>query len=416
MSKVKKKNGNTNAKPKTGGKPAAVLRAARDLPQRAGPMATQLQSLADPLTKQDEAIFGYLSTLSDPWIDEPTGVPLILGSGDVRTTKARTKRLITLQANASGFAFLTVNNDGWERDNPGNLYQYASYPLGVAGNDVWYTDGTYVGTTLPAYTATTATTGLLASAAPLIDEALDANSMLRQVACGIRCWSDAAALVAAGNVRVVSTVDPINGAGEGALPGSTDATLEGISPFIMAQEMRPLPGWRSGDMMSTFAVPTTKDGFEMRYLPAVGSTAFGFPQIGIIITGAAANQTFKVEIAKLFEFEFQQSNRLNVAPEPTVGSDMGVIGNNVAATHEFKVREASPVHEASGIHNGAGPLAFAKNMMVTRPLKIEHLQQAMTKPTSSLAPLIQSGVSWLAKRARSYLPGIVNKAIRFFGF
>jgi len=393
-------------------------------------MANQLQALADPLTKQDEAIFGYLTTLSDPWIENPTGVPLIFGSGDVRTTKARTIRLLTVQANASGFAFLTVNNDGWEEDVSANLYQYASYSGGTPGNDVWYTDSTFVGTTIPPYTATTATTGLLASTAPEIDSSLDVNSQARQVAVGIRCWNDAAALNAAGDVRVVSTVDPVNGASEVAIVGSTDSTLEGINPFIMAQDKHPIPGWVSGHVMSTFAVPTTRTGFQMHSLPAVGSTTFGFPQIGIVITGAAASQTFKVEIAKIFEFEFQQSNRLNVQAEPTVGSDMGTIGMNIAAMHKYKVRggqripvnplrDNSPVVASvhpSGVHNGAGPLGFADNLMVTRPAKLDHLQVSMKKPTSSFSPLVKAGMSWLIDRGKQFLPGIVRKGLNFFGF
>lgn len=378
-------------------------------------METQMRSLVDPLTRQDEAIFGYLTTLSDPWTENPTGVPLILGTGDVRTTKARTKRLITIQTNASGFGFCTVNNDGWDPTSAGNVHQYATYSSGTPGNDVWYNDANYVGTTLPANTATTATTGLLASPAPLVDASLDGNSEMRQVAVGIRAWSDAALLNAAGDVRILSTVDPVNSAAEGAIVGGTDAVYEGINPFILAQEMVPLSGWKSGHVISTFAVPTTKEAFEMRHQPAVGDVTFGFPQIGVVITGAAANQTFKVEICKIFEFEFQQSNRLGVEPEPTIGSDVSTIMSNVNATHQYKVRRPSPVH-ASGIHNGAGPLGFASNLMVTRPAKIPSLQLAMSKPSSVLAPLVKSGVSWLASKAKQFLPGIAKSALNFFGF
>lgn len=374
-----------------------------------------MRSIVDPLTRQDEAIFGYLTTLSDPWIDDPTGVPLILGTGDVRTTKARTKRLISVQTNASGFGFCTVNNDGWDSTADDVVRQYASYSGGTAGNDVWYTDSSFVGTTVPAYTATTATTGLLASPAPLVDQALDANSQMRQVAVGIRAWSDAALLNAAGDIRIVSTVDPVNGADEGAIVGGTDAVFEGINPFIMAQEMVPLSGWKSGHVVSTFAVPTTKDAFIMRHLPDVGSTEFGFPQIAVIITGAAANQTVKVEIVKIFEFEFQQSNRLGVEPEPTVGSDVSSIMSNVNATHPYKVRTPAPVH-ASGLHNGGGPLGFVSNLMATRPAKLPALQHAMSKPSSMLAPLVKSGVSWLASKAKQFLPGIAKSALDFFGF
>jgi hypothetical protein len=383
-------------------------------------MATQMRSIVDPLTKQDEAIFGYLTTLSDPWIEDPTGVPLILGTGDVRTTKARTKRLITVQCNASGFGFLTVNNDGWDRDSADALWRYAAYD-GVGGSDIWYTDASYVGTTLPAYNATTATTGLLASQAPLVDQSLDYNSQMRQVAAGIRAWSDASLLNAAGDIRIVSTVEPIGTPSEGSISGpgagTTDATLEGINPFIMAQELVPLAGWKSGEVVSTFVVPTTRTAFEMHHLPAAAQSinTFGWPQMGIIITGAAPNQTVKVEIVKIFEFEFQQSNRLNVEPEPTIGSDMGTIGSNLSHLHPYKVRRPATVHQ-SGIHNGAGPLAFASNLMTTRPAKLPALQHAMAKPSSSLAPIVQAGVSWLAKKAKSFLPGIASKALSFFGF
>jgi len=306
--------------------------------------------------------------------------------------------------------------DQWGAEGESANNKIASYNGGTQGYDVWYTDSTYVGTAFPAGSATTAT-GLIKAALPLVDDSWDATTQMRQVAAGIRGWSDAAESTAQGNVRILSTTEPRTLPAEGAIASSDVATLSQLNPFVMAQTAAPLAGWRSGHVISTFAVPSDSDSFKFHNPPATGAAAFGYPQIGVVIYGAASGQTFTVSVAKVYAFEFQQTHRVDVMPDPNVHVGMDRITNGLSAMWPNVTTQPQPVH-STGIHNGAGPLGFVREMASSRPEKLPALHQMMTRPGSrpQSGDLIDRGLRWLTKKAVDLLPGAVGKVARFFGF
>jgi len=379
-----------------------------------------MQGLFEPLTLQDEAIFGYAKTLSDPWAEHPTGVPLVLGSGGVRTVKVQIRRRAEVQCNASGFGFLAVAMENWDEPGDGAGYnsQYVTYTGGVKGQDVWYSDSAYVGTVFPALNATSATTGVNSLEQPLLDDSLTTTTNYRQVACGIRGWSDAAYEAASGNVTFYSTSEPYAAVTLGGLTDASTSDLFAVSPYVLTQKTRAIPGWKSGEVMSTFAVPTGRNAFEFNNPVATGTTTFSYPSIGVAIEGGQSGQTFYVEIVKVFEFEFTQSFRVDVEPEPTLHVGPERVANVIRGMHPYKVSVARPANgpTPSTVHNGAGPLAFVKEIMQTRPGKLSHLQQIISRPQNMLKPVLASGVQWLAKNAMSFLPGVIGKAAKWLGF
>jgi hypothetical protein len=397
----------------------AALAAAAKVPNRLPKaLGNQLRSLSDPLTRQDEAIFGYLNTVADPFITVPCGVPLILGSGGVITEKAAIPRTFTVKANAAGFGFLTMNADGWIAEA---TYQYASYSGGSQGSNVWYTDGVaaYAGVALPAVAATTATVGLVSSATTLVDGSWVANTNLRMIGMGLQVWSDDAELTTKGDIYVISTSEPYGAAAQGALPGTTEAILTGLNAAIVSLETRPLAGWVSGQVMSTAAIPSDAQCFKFVQPVAVGNQTFGYPQIGVMMTGCASGQTLKVKTIVLYEYEKTQTNRVGDVAEPTLSAPESDISGGLNHLSKLGASNgyAAP-HVPSGIHGGKGTQAFVNHLTDSRPLKVPSLVAEMKNPSMDWGATAKHALSWGAKKAASFLPswasGIANNLIGTF--
>lgn len=396
--------------------PKTMVKKAKAI-QRAAPAAIrpQLNALSNPLTHQDSAILGYLTTVADPWVKQPTGVPLILGSGGVVTLKSAINRLISVQCNASGFGFAMMCMDGWIGPDddvvPDGSYAYASYNGGTPGNDLWYSSGTFVGTTVPNVGATTATTGLLASAHPLIDQSFTNTTQFRLVAAGMRAYSDANALNQQGSVYVISTSEPVGTAATGSIIGLTEAQLTLDNEEIVGRSRTTLAGLSTGRVLSTSAVPSTASAFDFHNPPAAGSTAVGFPQIAVIIVGAAANQVVKVETVKIYEFEKNNDNRVGDLPEPTLNAPTDRITSGLShLTKLGPVHGPASVHEATGIHSGKGMQAFVNEVRESNPTKLLSLSKEIAKPSVNWGATAGHALNFASKIAKNYLPGWVTNA------
>jgi len=384
------------------------------------PLQGQFTAISSPLTRQDDAILGYLTTLADPFVETPSGVPLILGSGGVTTLKADIRRTFTVACNSAGFGFLTINADQWlgrEDDNPdcaSPLHAYASYAGGTPGNDVWYTNSTFVGTTVPLNTATTATTGLLASAHPLIDPSFVVSTNFRMVAMGLRAWNDDSAFTAKGDIYVVSTSEPYAIAnGLGSISGATEAIITAANPEVMAVSTAPLSGWVSGRVMSTSAIPSTQSAFEFHNPPITGSVVFGYPQIGVIITGAAPNQVVKVQTIKVYEFEKNNDNRVGDMPEPTVSVPTDRMAEGLRQLTKIGPHHGpAMVHKPTGIHSGKGMQAFSEELRNSNPTKLLSLSKEIARPSINWGATAKHALGFASKVAQNYLPGWVGNAAK----
>lgn len=377
------------------------------------PLRSQFQSLASPLTRQDDAILAYLSTVADPFIDNPSGVPLILGSGGVTTIKAEVERTFTVQAGTTGFGFLSVNADAWigyEDGVTGTGYAYATYNGGVAGYDIWYTGSTYASSAIPAYSATTATTGLLAGTMPLVDQSWNNSTQMRMVAMGLHCWSDDSAFTAKGDVYVLSTSEPFGDPAHGAITGCTEAVFTNTNKEIMARSSVPLSGWVSGNILSTSAVPSTAAAFDFHIPVASGNTSFGFPQIAVVMTGAAAGQTLKVKVSKVFEFEKNNDNRVGDLPEPTVAAPADRVSEGLRQIHAKGPHHGPAPVGANGIHSGNGLHAFVNEVKNSNPTKLLSLSNEMGRPSSGWGETARQVLSFAAKKAVNFLPTWAGKA------
>lgn len=406
----KKVVANTSANARAVGKQVV-----REMPTKA--LQSQVQTIMDPLTLQDLAIAEYLITIGDPWVEEPAGVPILIGGATLRTVKVQQIYEGQATANASGFGFVAVNTDTWVADNNGHAsYVYSSYSGGTEGYPIWYSGATYVGTTLPVNTITTATAGVLAIQKNLLDGQVTSLTDIRCVAAGLEVFSDAAAQTAQGKLAVVATTKPFDVAANGAIVGSTYSTLSGMPQDLLSFQTRPCAGWRAGSSMKVVAIPNDSQNFEMCFPVAVGRASFGYPQLAAILSGAAANQTFTWRIVYDYEFSLGKTYVTGVQAQPVFGSDqsalMGAVGNFPSPT------SVGPM----GQFTGKGVQGLVNHLAVTRPNKLLHLNQLATGAAQGansgagggISNLFSQGLKWLGEKAGGAIKGIV-KGIPYVG-
>jgi len=386
--------------------PIAVARKVRkQLPDKS--MKAQFDTIADPLSHQDFALMSYLTTLGDPWVEDPAGVPLILGNAAIRTLKAQEIFEVQVKANASGFGFVAVAMDGWIQQGGGVANTYAAYNGGVQGTPIWYTDNTYVGTTLPINTATTATTGLLSQALTLLDPQMTTTTSMRLVAAGIQVFSDAAVNTAQGKIGVIATSLPYASSTNGGLSGSNYATLASLPADVASFQTAPAAGWKSGHRISAVAIPNDPDCFAWQNPPPSGTTVFSYPQLGAILSGGASGQTFTARIVFDYEFTIGRTNITGVEADPviTVGNDR--IANGIAAMSH---PNQSAVHFGpagnSGITTGKGIQAAIHEMALTRPAKVQQLIRPMQSSFGSA--LVDTALGFAKTHGKKLLGNVLS--------
>lgn len=383
---------------------AAAKTVSATMPTKA--LAFQVKTIADPLTHQDIAIISYLHTLGDPWVDDPAGVPLMAGGTLMRrTVKAQIKFEIQAIANASGFASATLNCDGWvgSEASVGTANKYASYNVASQGFPLWYTNALYVGTTLPSSIGTTATPGLLATPMPFLDGQITSTSNVRMVAAGMRAFSDSSINTAQGKIAMVATSRPFGTPAQGALTASSYATLSTLPTDVVSFQAVPCAGWKSGSSLYAVAIPSDPNCFTFFNPPAIGSQVFGFPQLGAILTGGAANQSMTVQVVMDYEFDIGVSNLTGIDADPIVSVSPSDLVPHISQMHAGKV--------GSGKANmGLGAQAFLQQTAVTRPLKLASAIQQASNPglLSGIGGAAKAALGWIADKGLGYVKNFVR--------
>lgn len=393
----------------------AAMKMGKTLPTTG--LKQQYSSVVSPLCRQEIATLEYAHTLANPWVEEPSGLPLILGSAVMRTNKCQLIFEGQATCNSSGFAFVLVNMDGWIEPSTGSgvpQYQYTSYSGGTQGYPIWYSGGTFVGTTLPTGALTTATTGLLAIQTKLLDGSVNAQTQVRLVASGLRVFSDAAEQTAQGKLAVVATTVPFGTAANGALVGSTYATLSGMPQDLVSWQAEPCAGWRSGHSLKAVAIPTDSTAFALFPPPATGASTVGYPQLGAILSGGATGQTFTFQVVFDYEFTFSLTNITGVRDDPIYSAPQGTLAAIQAGV--------TPI--SSGPHNKPNPSgaqAWVNEIHDRVPGRIPEIVAMTKRPMmvdnrgNGLSNLIKQALPHVANFGMSLLPGWARGALGVAG-
>jgi len=409
---------------KEAGKP--LLKQARavskSMPTRG--LSQQMSALMSPLTRQEEATLEYAHTLANPWIEQPGGCPLVLGSGTVRTNKAQLIFEGQAQANEEGFAFVAVQMDGWTPIFTGTdqqneqTYHYTTAQGTPVGWPIWYSNHGYAGgtggtpTSLPADSDDNTILGLVPVATKILDGTVNSSTMIRQVACGLRVFSDAPAISAQGKLCIVATSDPTANAATGGLSLATYEGLSGMPQDLVSFQTRPCAGWKSGEALHAVAIPNNPLCFQLNDANVTpGWRAFVDPQLAAILTGGEPYQTFTWQVVYDYEFSFSMTNITGVADDPIYNAGTGAVGNIVAGmTQQGATR---PGHLA--LTNGKNPLgakAWLSHIHATQPGRAPAILQMASKPSptgggwfnnlgKALKPAAQAGLGLL-----SSIPGV----------
>lgn len=362
----------------------------------------QVKTIADPLTHQDIAIISYLHTLGDPWVEDPAGVPLMAGGTLMRrTVKAQIKFEVQIIANASGFAFAALCCDGWVADATLLPNRYASYNGGTAGTPLWYSNASYVGTSFPATTATTATAGLLSSAMPLLDGQVTTTSNVRMVAAGIRAFSDSAVNTAQGKLAVVATSRPYGLPAGGAISASSYTTLSTLPTDVISFQSEPCAGWRAGHSLYAVAIPSDPECFNFFNPPATGVTQFQYPQLAVILSGAAANQTATVQCVFDYEFDIGVTNLTGIDTDPVAVSSKDALIPHIAMMHDGKTGKGTA-------NKALGMQAFLAQSAMTRPAVIPSVIRPSNSVLNAVGGAAKAALGWAASKGLEYVRGFAK--------
>jgi hypothetical protein len=369
-------------------------------------LRAQYDSLMDPLTHEDEALLAYAVTVSDPWIEDPSGVPISLGFNATRTLKPQLKFEVQAKCNSSGFACVALAMDGWGQD-PTNNDKYASYNGGTPGTPIWFTDDNYVGITVPVQGDTSARVGLNSVSLGDLDPQVTAGTNYRQVACGLKAYSEAAADTAQGKMMVISTSKHFGPPGSGAITGGTYANLYGLPSDLASVQTEPCAGWRSGHKLHSFAVPSDPDCFKFDQPPAIGNTYFGWPQLCVMVNGGAAGQTFTVEIFYDYEFTIGNTKITGVDVNPSVTVDGGRITNVLSNMQVLRpIGGLRPSRPGTMLTLGNGAHAAIAELAKHKPHAIASL---MKRPSSSfVSSAVSAGVNFV-KNNKPLFKGLVSQ-------
>jgi len=404
---------------------------AKTLPTRS--LQMQASAVLSPLTRQEEATLEYAHTLTNPWVEEPAGVPLVLGSGTVRTNKAQLLYEVSMMANAQGFAFCSVNCDGWATTQPdpysGLPFQYTSYQGGTQGNVGWCSQFTYAGTAgngnnplaTPNYSDTAATLTTSGACVPIVARPLDpsvtSKTGVRLVAVGVRAFPDTPALTTSGKIMIASTSTPANTAANGALYAQTYSALTSMPQDLVSVETASLTGWPSGKTIHAVGIPSVPTAFQFLSSPAVGYTAFGLPVILVCGSSLAAYQTVTVQIAFDYEFVLTNTNLTGGANDPVYSIGAGAVSNIHANIQTGGRTGSGPLALLHG-KNPLGVKAALQHIADTTPGRAPQILQLATRPMavntsgSGFGSLLSQAASGAWNLLKAHAPALLGLAAK----
>lgn len=381
----------------------SILKEARAVSKQtvSRPMAPQMASIADPLTRQQLAILEYLYTLGHPWTVEPSGLPLVLGLGALRTQKAQVKFAVDAYCGTDGFGFVAVCLDGWYNTTSDIDSQWtcAAYNGGTQGKPIWSSaaGSSYGASGIPP-AGTAASAGFVGTSMVLLDPQLTSTTFMRLVAAGIRGYNTAPANTASGKMAIVSTSLPASGAGLGRITQETFSTISSYPSDICAFESRAIPGMNSDHVMSVYAVPPYDTCFEMYLPPATGRATSGQPQIALLVSGGASGQSFTAEIVLDYEFQVGVTHATGIPTDPVIGVGKESIG----AALNTMPRDAQVGRREDLSH--AGSAGFVNYLAQTAPEKI----RALNRPQGVISSLAQSALGSFVGKGMTIVKNILH--------
>jgi len=390
----------------------------KQMPTKA--LQQQAAAFINPLTRQEEAVLEYAHTLANPWIEEPSGVPLILGSGSVRTNKAQLIYEGQAVTGAVGtVAWVVLNMDQWvptAADPFAALpYQFGTYQGGTPGNLGWFsTSNTQTSTSLPS-AGTAAATMVADGFTPIVYKVLDGTvgnqTGVRLVAAGLRVFSDAAAVSAQGKLAVVATTVPLNTAAQGGLSAATYTQLSGMPQDLVSFQTAPCAGWVAGKALHVVAIPNSPVAFQFYPQPAAGVVNSAFPSLAAILSGGAAGQTFTWQAVYDYEFTFTFTNVTGVSDDPVYNVGSGPVSQVHSAMQVGGVATAGNLSKTNG-KNPLGVQAFVQQVHNSTPGRAPEIIALAKRPGqktnnwgSTLSKVAHGGLDLISNLAPGWLGG-----------
>jgi len=265
--------------------------------------------------------------------------------------------------------------------------------------------------------------GNLAMQLPQIDASITGNTQQRMIASGIRVAPTGAAQTASGKIYIATTTDPW--ADNLGLALMTQARLAAFKSDVVAVQTASLANWPSNSVLSSFAMPTDSVAFEMFYGSTPGTAVVDYPSIGVFVYGGAPNAT--ISISGMFVYEAEKSTSFRDTSEPYAPLvDSATVMNGINGTRDAHVADTQgshlsilgvvpkPVHQ-SGIHNGAGPIGFLKQLVDSQPTKVPAVKILMSPKADksegffgNLSSAVSGAFNWLKDAAKELLPVVAS--------
>lgn len=275
----------------------------------------------------ERLLWDYLACIFDPWT-RAGRVPCRVGGFELTTRTWCTRNAGVAYANALGDSFIAVAAANWcESGNADGIPDTRCGLLATGGNGSasYSTSPTTVAT---AFADTTQDIDAGWSALPMdnpMDNGFVYTDRIRLVAMGLKIRQTTADQVAAGEVMLVGSVNPLGGIGGGSINGATWDQLLKTNDEVMVHAIKQIPGWEADDEFTIVAIPGEQQCFEMVQVltgqPTVGNPGAGagtlqrkFPvfHLGAVARGMTAGQKLTYEVVYRWESEISKTNSTEV--------------------------------------------------------------------------------------------------------
>jgi len=409
----------------------------------AGPAAAKQQAdFALKLTTDEQTKLAYLHTLADPWLPNPSQIPVALASNMSPSDMYQVRLSGTAKANSDGFAYVAIQADNW-------FGQASLSPMVTAdsfqnGYPIRYTDENYVGTAIGSVAGSaTGVGGHWAVPLPEFMTGLGTTDHVTLVSYGLLGYPVSSVDTTDGRIMVLRSNDPFSSLAFGRV---TDETFTGLTAYdqdIIPNQIYSLSNWPNNTAVHVSGLPTAQHSLES-YLPsgAGASITTNYAQLAIVIDGIATGDAIVWEAVFNYQVERGPSMRVE-SHQATVGSGGAPAGyhyeqipaspglpahqkpipnnrnyvipsQNIRAMIHNAARSVMlparlphdtlrgvPRYRGSQAHSTAGVAAFATHLTQTQPGRWERIKAALRRGKKYLGDnwlrLVLQGLTLAAK-------------------
>jgi len=315
-------------------------------------LGTTKTQLLDAFTRQDQAILSYLEGVCDPWTEHQIRVPLIVGGYALDTETFQVVYEGEAFAGTLGFAMVQVGASSWletQQDNQSGLpaVQYESYNGGTQGSPILSSVNSTTGVSGFSFQGTGAVATVAVTPARLVDATWTSNTRMRIVSVGLEVFSDASLNNATGKVMICSTILPgatttAYGPSAGGIDGNTFQQIVTTPRKVLERAEVPLAGWKSGDVLRAFAVPSEPQCFSLCSMPGIGSNLTQGAVLGAIGSAMATGQSFSWRVVYNYEAIAEVTNRTSVSTSTSVNAGPDRVANSLPHLMPFRAMAGSP--------------------------------------------------------------------------